>query len=308
MSSSPHTRPDDPIPITRAWERARADAERAGVTIRELDTVGELTMASVTWSRVWGRGPAGPMIPTEMLRAMTHAGNYAAGVFRDGHLVGAAFGFLGQHAGAVHLHSHIAGLLDAVRNRGVGRALKVHQRAWALQRGVETITWTFDPLVRRNAYFNLAKLGATADAYEVDFYGTMNDGINGQDDTDRLVVTWDLLAPRVATALETGHVPGPDVDASSVLLDQGPDGQPVVTDGDGPVLRVWVPDDIVALRRRDAAVAARWRVAVRDTLGAALDDGYRAVGMTRDGWYLLATESGPTLVPDRVGTATDRSR
>ena len=86
-------------------------------------------------------------------------------------------------------------MLSANSRRNVGYALKLHQRAWALQRGIATITWTFDPLVRRNAYFNLAKLGVRATRYLPNFYGAMQDPINAGDDTDRLLVDWDLASP-----------------------------------------------------------------------------------------------------------------
>lgn len=63
------------------------------------------------------------------------------------------------------LHSHVSGVSADARGRGVGRALKRHQRVWALTPGVGTVTWTFDPLLHRNARFDLAVLGAVADGY-----------------------------------------------------------------------------------------------------------------------------------------------
>ena len=97
----------------------------------------------------------------ELLRAFTKAGNYVGGAFDGGRLVGACVGFF--HAPAEDaLHSHIAGVAPGLTGRNVGFALKLHQRAWALLRGVSEIAWTFDPLVSRNAYFNLVKLGAPA--------------------------------------------------------------------------------------------------------------------------------------------------
>jgi predicted GNAT superfamily acetyltransferase len=72
-----------------------------------------------------------------------------------------------------------------------------------------------------------------------------------------------------------------------VVLHADDDGRPVVDKSDADVLRVWVPEDAVALRRDDPAVALAWRASLRDTLGAAVGDGYVATGMTRDGWYTL---------------------
>ena len=59
----------------------------------------------------------------------------------------------------------------------VGFVLKQHQRSWALERDIDTIEWTFDPLVRRNAYFNLTKLGARLVGYVDNFYGKLHDGV-----------------------------------------------------------------------------------------------------------------------------------
>ena len=84
--------------------------------------------------------------------------------------------------------------------RSVGFALKVHQRAWCLRRGVRVIAWTYDPLIRRNAYFNLVKLGARPVEYLRNFYGAMDDAINGGTETDRLLVHWDLGSDLAAAA------------------------------------------------------------------------------------------------------------
>lgn len=282
-------RPSSTPLASSAHRHATTAAEAARVTVRELVDMPDLAAAGEAWNDVWSVPDGQQMLPPEVLRAMSHAGNYAAGAYHGGDLVGAAFGFLGEHDGTVHLHSHIAGVLRGTQHRGVGYAMKLHQRAWALDRSLGTIAWTFDPLVRRNAYFNLTKLAAVARDYEVDFYGAMDDGFNAGDDTDRLVVTWELTSPRVTSALDGGRVELP-ANAGEVILDEVADGSPVAQTGAGPVLRVRVPDDIVELRRRAPQLARSWRAAVRDTLGGALADGYTAVGVSRDGWYVLQTD------------------
>lgn len=287
MSPLAHASPSAPPNIDGARRHAVDAAAAAGVSVDVLATMPQLTAAVEAWNTIWGRPDGQQMLPPEMLRAMTHAGNYASGALRDGRLVGAAFGFLGEHAGVVHLHSHIAGVHRGTRYRGIGYALKLHQRAWALERALETVTWTFDPLVRGNAYFNLSKLGAVARDYEVDFYGSMDDGFNAGDETDRLVVTWELSSARVEAAVR-GEPTAPSGTIGEPVLREADDGTPVQAYGDGPVLRVRVPDDIVALRQEQPDVARSWRSAVRDTLGTAIADGYTAVGMTRDGWYILS--------------------
>ena len=107
----------------------------------------------------------------------------------------------------------------------VGLALKQHQRRWALGRGIMTIEWTFDPLVRRNAYFNLVKLGARVVGYEPAFYGAMHDAFNDGDDTDRAVVRWNLE--------EKDRGPTEEIEGA-VILDAGDDGRPVTPPAPGP--------------------------------------------------------------------------
>jgi predicted GNAT superfamily acetyltransferase len=128
---------------------------------------------------------------------------------------------------------------------------------------MDRIVWTFDPLVRRNAHFNLARLGARATRYEVDFYGPVRDAINGDDDTDRLVVEW-------VTAGEEG--PGP-IDATA-------DDAVVAT-----------PEDIVALRATDPAAAYRARIEMRDAVGERMAAGWTIVGVDAQGSYVLRLPS-----------------
>src|SRR3546814_4199746 len=97
------------------------------------------------------------------------------------------------------MHSHIAGGLPQYQGRGIGRVLKQHQRDWAFAREAGHITWTFDPLIARNAHFNLRVLGARVTEYLVDQYGSMPDEINRGIPTDRLLVTWALAAPPAPT-------------------------------------------------------------------------------------------------------------
>ena len=142
---------------------------------------------------VWPSGDGSTQIQANLLRAQIHAGGYASAAYRDGQAVGAAFAFVGRHQADgwhTHLHSHMAAVLAPYRDQHIGAALKMHQRVWALDHDIDTIVWTFDPLVRRNAVLNLMKLGVDVEGFEVDFYGAMDDGINAGDPTDRLFAWW----------------------------------------------------------------------------------------------------------------------
>jgi len=278
-------------PLADAQVAAKGATDTAGCLVVELHDLDDLRAAADVFSRVWARADGEQIVPLEILRALTHAGNYAAGAFVDGRMVGAIAGFLGEFDGSRTLHSHIMGLVPDARGRGIGFALKQHQRAWALDRDLATITWTFDPLVRANAYLNLTKLGAVAATYLADFYGPMTDELNAGEATDRLLVTWEVASPTAVLASH-GQPQTPD-DAelrdagAEVLLDEDAGGNPAAHAVRADRLLCHVPRDIFAVRRERPELGHAWRHAVRDTLGAAIADGFRAVAVTGSGSYLL---------------------
>jgi predicted GNAT superfamily acetyltransferase len=275
---------------------ALAAASAAEVEVRELHDPAELRLVQRLFEEIWRPAPGNPPpVTAELLRALSHAGNYVAGAWAGKRLAGACMGFLsvpgGPHGGGRALHSHIAGVPPGTQRRGVGFALKLHQRAWALDRGLPLTVWTFDPLVARNAWFNLTKLGADASEYLADFYGPMTDAINAGDASDRLLVDWRLEDPRVAAAC-AGSPAEPDPRAlraagADVALDQDADGLPVAGRADAPVLLVRVPPDVERLRASDPAAASRWRHAVREVLGGLLAGGATVTGFARPGSYVV---------------------
>jgi predicted GNAT superfamily acetyltransferase len=285
--------------IEAADSAARAAAAGAGVRIRELAELPDLAAACALFDQIWQPGPGGQStLHAELLRALTKAGNYASGAYdaATGDLIGACMGFFGPPAQA-SLHSHIAGVLPAGLGRGVGFALKVHQRAWCLRRGVRAMHWTFDPLIRRNAYFNLVKLGARPAEYLPDFYGPMNDSINGSAETDRMLVHWDLLSDRAAAAC--AGQPGPASAAAErargavVALGSGADGWPLAGPFGLPKARtvlIAVPPDIERMRGTDPRCAAAWRTALREALAPLMERGATVPGFDRDGWYVVSLD------------------
>jgi len=261
-------------------KQAEAAAEAAGVCIEPVEDPRRLLAVAEMFAEVWASPPGQDPLAADVLRAVAHAGGAVHVAFRDGPVGAAAACFGPPASGAVY------SLIAAARSsdKGTGFALKLAQRAWALGHGVSSMMWTFDPLVSRNARFNLVKLGAVASEYLIDFYGPLGDGVNDGDETDRLTAVWPLAGHRAHRAAEgrpeqPGNLP-PTSDRAA------PDGGPL-TARSGDVLWCRVPSDIVAVRRNDPALAACWRVAVREVLVPALAEGYVATGMTRDGWYRL---------------------
>jgi predicted GNAT superfamily acetyltransferase len=256
-----------------------AAEQRADVKVRSLIDLSELEDARWVFDTVWPSMDGSTQIQSNLLRAQIHAGGYASAAYRNGEPVGAAFAFVGRHrrdGWHTHLHSHMAAVLDGYRDQHIGAALKMHQRVWALDHGIDTIVWTFDPLVRRNAVLNLVKLGVDVDGFEVDFYGAMDDGINAGDPTDRLFAWWRLESPRATAALR-GQLGRIDVEAESAQ---------------GRHLReIALPEDVVALRSSDPSAAAHWRVTVREALTRDLVDGWAIVGVSATGGYVLERDS-----------------
>lgn len=232
---------------------------------RRISTAAELAAVDELAGVIWRTGGSA-VVPRELLRVLAVTGSYVAGAFEAERLVGFAVGLLGLDGGELELHSHVAGVHPDVQNTGVGFALKLDQRRWALERDIRLVTWTFDPLVRRNAVFNLAKLGASVTEYLVDFYGDMADGVNAGQGSDRWWVRWELDGP-AAGAVVSG-------------------AKRFVVPRPGDIVCP-TPDDIESLRAVDPEAARHWRGDVRAALTSALASGHRVVGVTVGGAYVL---------------------
>lgn len=268
--------------VAEAERQFRAAERRGGVEVRELHQISEFRQVFALYDDIWHADPGKAPISTELMRAMSHSGNYVTGAFDGARLVGACVGFFADPVGTA-LHSHVTGALPG---RGIGFALKLHQRAWALARGLSTVFWTYDPLVRRNAHFNIAKLGARPEEYLESFYGPMADAINAGDESDRLLVVWRLTEPRVVAACSgTGKPPLVPDEARVALAAKG--DRPVKGTTDGRVSLVQIPRDVETLRRTDPTAARAWRHATRDVLGGLIGQGARVTGFTSDGHYIL---------------------
>lgn len=293
----------DPAPpadvAARAAAAARQHALRAAVRIDELREHRDLVAASRLLDAVWGRDEqAGAIVAPELLQALVHAGNQVTGAWRGHDLVAATVAVLGRDhaAGRIHLHSHITGVVADAQGHGVGRALKWYQRAWVLERGIDEVRWTFDPLVRRNAVFNLGVLGARIAGYVEDLYGAMPDARNAGLPTDRVWVRWRVTEHRVERAA-AGATVQPD---AAALRGAGARDVVVATDDDAVVheaaaastVLVQVPPDIEAIRAADPVRGRRWTSTVRAQLGARLAAGWGVAGITRDGRYVVTRQRG----------------
>ncbi|SEN75631.1 chorismate synthase [Cryobacterium sp. TMT1-3] len=270
----------------QAETAALVAAESAGAVVSDESSLAGFLEIEALFSRVWLLPPGESAIPSELLRSISHAGcNVTAARDQAGRIIGAAAAIVTPQSSS--MYSLIAGVAPGISDRGVGFALKQHQRAWGLARDLTEMTWTFDPLVSRNARFNLSKLGAHANEYVVDFYGPMQGEMNANDESDRLVAVWPLTSAEATACSEDRPiaVDRPSYSPSDVLQ-EGPDGNPVLVSANG-ALWCRVPTDIVALRAQNPEVAAEWRRRIRSIFTDVFASGQIARGVSRDGWYRI---------------------
>lgn len=251
---------------------------------------------------VWGDAV---VVPSNMLFASVHVGAFLALALVDERSVGFVYSFYGVRDWRFVHHSHMLAVQPAQRGSEIARALKAAQRDHCLERGLELVTWTMDPLESRNARFNFAKLGAFAAEYHEDFYGEMPDRLNAGLASDRFVMEWPIATERVARRLRD------EDDIPTLARAEGEVPWLLRADGERPGregelgtshLLVAAPWDFQAIKSRDAGLARGWREAHRRTLGAALRSGYAAVE------YLIEEGRGAYLLVKRPPIVEARPR
>jgi len=231
-----------------------------GILINNLVTVEQQNEARIIFDKTW-KMTRGTEITPNLLMAMVHGGSYLSGAFVDNIIVGAALAFPATNSG-LHLHSHMTAVLDEYRDQGVGYALKIDQWNWAKKQKYSYLSWTFDPLVRRNAKLNIVKLGVNISAYYPNFYGEMPDALNAGDESDRLMVSWST-----------------DIDE--------PKARQLIAHPKSDDILIEIPEDIVAIRSKDQSESMKWRRQVRDQFLAAFEKNGKVVGFSKNNEYVV---------------------
>jgi predicted GNAT superfamily acetyltransferase len=261
--------------VTDPWELARAKARAANVTLAALTTVEDADLVNQVIAATWG----GQHMDREVVRALAISGNVSWGAFDGETLIGFVLGWAGVDEDGLHVHSHMLAAVPDRRHAGVGEALKLAQRAQALEQGIEVVRWTFDPMVARNAWLNLGKLGVVIDRFARNFYGDMTDSINTGERSDRFTVGWPLRREPGPHRVRDR----PDV----VLVRTGDDALP------RPHLRssaglsaqaasIEIPAEYHDLRSADPALAGSWRDAVAEAAERCLGAGMQGVAFDRE--------------------------
>jgi len=177
------------------------------VVIRSLHDLPGLSGCVELQRRIWGLADI-DIVPEAIFVVAVKTGGQVLGAFKGESLIGFALSFSAQTTARAYLHSHMVAVLPEYQNRGIGRLLKLAQREEALGRGIDLIEWTFDPFQTKNAYFNIARLGAIVRRYIPNCYGRTSSPLHGGLPTDRLVAEWSLQSTRVKNALLGTHQAG----------------------------------------------------------------------------------------------------
>jgi predicted GNAT superfamily acetyltransferase len=256
--------------------------------LRPLDTPEDMAAVEALSMVVWP-GTELDVVPGHLLLTIAHNGGLVAGAFDGDRLIGFVFGFLGLderwYPAKLKHCSHQLGVHPEYRSAGVGFALKHYQQRFVCEQGLDLVTWTYDPLMSRNAQLNIAKLGAVCNTYRRNVYGELRDSLNAGLPTDRFLVDWWVASDRVE-----GRVRGTDARQPSLagilasgafrVNPPGLDGTPTPPSPEGlhrrpadaPVL-LEIPPDFLALKTADRMLAIAWRLGTRTVFEALFASG-----------------------------------
>jgi predicted GNAT superfamily acetyltransferase len=271
------------------------------VEIRPLIGIDEYRACVALQEATWGEGFS-ERVPTAILKVSQLLGGVASGAWSaDGRLQGFVFGMTGVRGGEVVHWSDMLAVRAEMRGRGIGRALKLHQREVLLGRGIRTMLWTFDPLRARNAHLNFTKLGIVAADYRQDMYGETDSPLHRGVGTDRLIALWLMDSPRVVARIRASEATGelPPGLAHATARRSHDDAAPAIVDRepgslDPPrptrpdlgrserLLRIVVPPDIGRLIEENPALARSWRDATREAFDFYLSRGWEVREFVRD--------------------------
>jgi len=257
-------------------------------TIHLIETPEEMSAVEDLQRLVW-MAPDIEIVPKDMLLAVVHNGGLAIGAFVGVDLVGVSFGFPGIYptpdGPRLKHHSHMLAVHPDWRSKGIGFSLKRAQWQMVRKQGLDRITWTYDPLLSRNAHLNIARLGAVCSTYLPSEYGEMHDGLNAGLPTDRFQADWWINTERVRRRLSHHSRPTLTIDhyrlAEATLLEvpremgpfiaQPPQRVPALT---GNLLLIEIPFDFPALKVADLQLARAWRIYTRAVFEEAFATGY----------------------------------
>ena len=245
--------------------------------IRLLKNVDEYRQCEVVQTHVWGA----PGVTREILTATQKYGGAVIGTLIGGKVVGFIYAFLAQYHGRLIHWSHMMALEPEYRDQGWGFRMKLLHREVVLERGLQSICWTFDPLQSRNARLNISRLGALPDEYIPDCYGRFPSLLEKGLPSDRWVANWRIATARVEARLR-GECPAfnaaiPRVNETRLNSHGFAQNRPIRLDLAERELLVETPANTDAMRTHALPLARRWRLEARRIFQHYLARGYRVV-------------------------------
>jgi predicted GNAT superfamily acetyltransferase len=225
---------------------------------------------------VWGKLAAS----AELLKVTQEHGGIVLGALENGKVCGFVYAFLARYQGHLVHWSHVMAVRENQRDRGLGLQMKRLHRRLALQQGIRSICWTFDPLQSRNALLNISRLGADVEEYVPDCYGEFESIIEKGLPSDRFVVNWRIATARVQKRLRSSSDPrpipsGPHVNETRMNEDGFLENRRIVQHLSGRSVLVEIPVCTDMMRRDAAALAHRWRMETRSIFQRCFRAGYR---------------------------------
>ena len=252
------------------------------VRIRELTRIQDCRRLPDVQLRVWGHSER-DLTPTHQYRISAGMGGILLGAFIKGELAGFVYSFPAIFNGELVQHSHHLGVLPQFQGYGIGKALKWAQRDWALKRGYNRITWTFDPLQARNAHLNFHALGGVCRTYLPDFYGRGSAlNLGPKIPTDRLLMEW-LIREKRLEKLRRGDVESIELTALAKALfkkTDRPDSRPASPKlelHDKRILAEMPPDIRGWREKKRHDLIAAWQTGLRRVLTRYFSLGYAVV-------------------------------
>ena len=245
---------------------ATTSAVKQDIRIRAMEEAQEMSVCVELQQRIWGYAPL-DTVPDQIFIVARKTGGQVMTAYDGNTPVGFALAFAAMREGLTYLHSHMVGVIEEYQNRGVGRLLKLAQREDALERGINLIEWTFDPLQLKNAHFNIERLGAIVRHYIPNLYGRTTSPLHAGLPTDRLVAEWWVRSQRVKDVLAGKRGPA-----------------------DSDCQQIAIPADIRRICRDEPLTAEKIQISVREQFVANIAEGRAAVGFEfnkEQGTYLL---------------------
>jgi predicted GNAT superfamily acetyltransferase len=278
-------------------------------SIRPLETIAEFQACETLQRCVWAMPDNLEVVPMHLLLSVQKNSGLMLGAFDDRELVGFVFGLPAcTSEGKPKHYSHMLGVAPGYQGAGIGHQLKLAQREFALDQGIDLITWTYDPLESLNAHLNIHKLGAVCQTYVRNYYGALTDGLNVGIPTDRFEIEWWIASDWVKRRL-SGERGLPDddrvvqVNATTQTPSEFLAPGAFVANTEAPAVRVEIPPSYQSIKSADAELALDWREAMRRVFETYFAAGYRVVDFLSE-W--VEGERRSFYILQRLGQHGDR--